>query len=70
MPNGEKQYNYQWCLEKHIYIDKRFTEDHEDMEKKFSDVWEKIGSVEAKLWAIILLLIANLGVILGVTGKL
>jgi hypothetical protein len=58
MPNGDNQYNYDWCSDKHRRID-----------NTFSDVWESIRALDKKLWGIIVLLLVNAGGIIGILIK-
>lgn len=55
MPNGksdhDKEYNYEWCREKHQKLD------------------ERMDGLERKFWSIILLLVTNLGGIIGIIVK-
>lgn len=49
MPNG-KEYNHDWCDER-----------HEKIGQTFDVCFRRIDRVEAKLWAVLILLFANLG---------
>ena len=46
-------YNRDWCDERHEKID-----------REFKNVWTKMRTMEGRLWAIILLLVFNLGVVI------
>ena len=51
-------YNEKWCNERHEFI-----------EKEFDMVGLKIKTIEARLWAIIILLVFNFGGIIAVLLK-
>ena len=52
------EYNKEWCDERHQFI-----------EKEFVKVWTKIKTFDARLWAIIVLLVFNIGGIIAVLLK-
>ena len=61
MPNGDShnpRYNFMWCREKHTEID-----------KEFMAVWKRVEKMESKLWGIIILLLVNVGGIIGILIK-
>ena len=45
------EYTKEWCNERHKGID-----------KEFKAVWGRLKTLEARLWAIIILLVFNLGI--------
>jgi len=47
-----------WCREKHTEID-----------KEFMAVWKRVEKMESKLWGIIILLLVNVGGIIGILIK-
>ena len=52
-------YNQNWCNERHRKIDTRF-----------KDVWDKLKTLEGRLWAIIVLLFMNLaGIFVSIAMK-
>jgi hypothetical protein len=57
MPNGH-EYNQGWCDERHKKIG-----------EEFHAVWEKIRIVDNRLWAVLVLLIANLGGVIALFFK-
>jgi hypothetical protein len=54
--DNNKNYNFRLCVEKHINIEKDFT----NVWKEFGVVWKSMNGLDKKLWAIILLLVSNL----------
>ena len=61
MPNGDSHnpiYNFMWCREKHTEID-----------KEFLAIWNRVEKMESKLWGIIILLLVNVGGIIGILIK-
>ena len=53
-----EEYNEKWCDER-----------HDKIEDEFLVVWKRMNGTEKKLWAIILLLVANLAGLVGMFIK-
>ena len=48
----------------------RFCDDrHKNIDKEFKAVWTRMNGFDKKLWAIIVLIMANLGTVIGILVK-
>lgn len=58
MPNGERGYNKTWCDER-----------HDKITDTFDVVFKRLDRVDLRTWTILILLIMNLGGVIGILLK-